>query len=90
MNLEKEEIIEGYAAFDKETGKGLNNYWSGGAQVGTNKQSLTEDIDKVTIAEDRKTIEICILWFNSTHKKQVEFEIKKVKFVTKTSLIKEN
>ena len=90
MNLEKEIIVEGYAAFDTETGKGLNNYWSGGFQTGTNKQTLTEDIDKVTITEDKKMIEIYINWFNSSHKKQVEFEIKKIKLITKISLIKED
>lgn len=90
MNLEKEIIIEGYAAFDKETGKGLNNYWSGGSQTGTNKQSLTDDIEKVSICENEKDIELLITWFNSTHKKQVNFEIKKVKLVTKTSLIRED
>ena len=86
MNLEKEEIIEGYAAFDKETGKGLClrvTNW-------TNRQSLTEDIDNITISNDRKSIEMYINWFNNSHKKQVEFEIKKVKLVTKTSLIKGN
>ena len=69
--------ITGYAAFDKESGKGL------ACSYGiTNKLSLTEDPDKVIILDDQERIKIHTIWFNNSHKNQKEFEIKRVVRVT--------
>ena len=69
--------ITGYAAFDKESGKGL------GIQYGiTNRLSLTEDPDKVDLAPNEEMVKTHIIWFNNTHKNRKEFEIKKVVRVT--------
>ena len=68
--------ITGYAAFDKESGRGL------GIQYGiTNRLFLTDDPDKVNLASE-EMIKTHIIWFNNTHKNQKEFEIKKVVRVT--------
>ena len=72
----RKEII-GYAAFDKESGKGL------AIQYGiTNRLSLTEDPDKVDFATNEEIVKTNIIWFNNTHKNQKEFVIKKVVRVT--------
>jgi len=63
----------GYAAIEKETGKGL--VCSYGI---TNRLSLTDDPDKVLVLPQPELIETHIVWFNNTHKNQKEFEIKKV------------
>lgn len=69
--------VTGYAAFDKESGKGL------AIQYGiTNRLSLTEDPDKVDFAPTEEIVKTHIVWFNNTHKNQKEFEIKKVKRIT--------
>ena len=72
----RKEVI-GYAAFDKESGKGL------GIQYGiTNRLSLTEDPDKVDFAPNEETVKTHIIWFNNTHKNQKEFIIRRVKRIT--------
>ena len=72
----RKEVI-GYAAFDKESGKGL------GIQYGiTNRLSLTEDPDKVDLSSTEEMVKTHIIWFNNTHKNQKEFVIKKVVRVT--------
>lgn len=85
MNLEKETVIEGYAAFTKD-GKGLRNRWSGGGQTGTEVQSLTTDISNVTITRTKGLIQMYTVWFNTSHKNKVEFEIRPVKFIAKNNL----
>ena len=85
MNLEKEDVIVGYAAFTAD-GKGLCNRWSGGYQTGTNVQSLTDDMSKVSIAPDKHQVETYIIWFNNTHKNKVYFTIKEVKYIVKSTL----
>lgn len=72
----RKEVI-GYAAFDKESGKGLACSYGM-----TYRLSLTEDPDKVVILDDQESIKIHTVWFNNSHKNQKEFEIKKVKIVT--------
>lgn len=69
---------EGYIAISDD-GKYLKNYWVGGSQTGTNRQSLTEDISKATIKADKSELNIMIAWFNNSHKRQVPFTIKKIK-----------
>lgn len=69
--------ITGYAAFEKESGKGL------AIQCGiTNRLSLTEDPDKVDLSPTEEMVKTHIIWFNNTHKNQKEFVIKKVVRVT--------
>lgn len=69
--------ITGYAAFDKESGKGL------ACSYGiTNRLSLTEDPDKVIILDDPDWVKTHTIWFNNSHKNQKEFEIKKIVRVT--------
>lgn len=80
MELKKVETIKGYVAFTKDGKKFLRNYWSGGSQTGTNKQSLSDDIDKMGIANSKEEVETIINWFNRTHVNQVEFDIKEVEF----------
>ena len=73
--LRKEQI--GYAAFDKESGKGL------AIQYGiTNRLSLTEDPDKVDFEPNEEIVKTHIIWFNNTHKNQKEFIIRRVKRIT--------
>jgi hypothetical protein len=84
--MKKSNITTGYVAFVKgDSTKALNNYWSGGAQTGTNKQTITDDIDKITIASIDQ-LEMMIGWFNQTHKNKIEFEIKEVKFTISKEL----
>ena len=67
----------GFAAFDKESGKGL------AVQYGlTNRLSLTEDPDKVELSPTRELAEMHTIWFNNSHKHQKKFEIKRVVRVT--------
>lgn len=67
----------GYAAFDKESGKGLVIYHG----FTTNRLALTDDPLKVELSSDIRSIEMIIGWFNNSHKNQKEFEIKKVRRV---------
>lgn len=75
MSETKTEV--GYCAFAPD-GKMLRNYWSGGGQTGINKQSLTTDIELASIDELSGAIEIYTYWYNSSHKNQIDFTIKKV------------
>lgn len=77
--MRKETI--GYAAFDKESRKGLAISYGI-----TNRLSLTEDPLKVDIQPTPEICEMHCSWFNSTHKNQKEFEIKKVAVVTEIRL----
>lgn len=78
----RKELV-GFAAIEKETGKGL--VCSYGI---TNRLSLTDDPDKVLVLPQPELLETHIVWFNNTHKNQKEFEIKKV--VRITSLVEED
>lgn len=75
--MKKETIEKGYAAFAPD-GRMLRNEWVGGGQTGTNRQTLTADIEKVSLAHSLKEVEMFINWYNSNHKKQVIFTIKEV------------
>lgn len=89
MELKKVETIKGYVAFTKDGKKFLRNFWSGGSQTGTNKQSLSDDIDKIGIVDSKEEVEMIINWFNRSHVNQVEFDIKEVEFtITKNIEIK--
>ena len=83
--VQKGEVITGYAARAKGTNKWLRNYWSGGAQTGTNMQSLTDDKTKMSI-DTKKEIELYCYWYNKHHKKPVEFELAEVKMFTETTI----
>lgn len=67
----------GFAAIEKETGKGLTCSYGI-----TNRLSLTDDPDKVLLLENTFLAEMHIGWFNNTHKNPKEFEIKKVTRIT--------
>ena len=69
--MKKEKV--GFAAFDKESGKGLNVVWGI-----TNKLYLTDDPEKLYLARSSKEAKIYTVWFNDTHKNKKEFEIKEV------------
>ena len=74
----KKEIIEkGYAAFAPD-GRMLRNEWVGGSQTGTNRQTLTTNIEKVSLAHSLKEVNMFINWYNSNHKNKVTFTIKEV------------
>lgn len=75
--MKKETIEKGYAAFAPD-GRMLRNEWVGGGQTGTNRQTLTADIEKVSLAHSLKEVEMFINWYNSNHKNQVIFTIKEV------------
>lgn len=72
----KKETI-GFAAFDKESGKGLAISYGI-----TNRLSLTTDPLKVDIQNMPEMCEVHCIWFNDTHKNKKEFEIKKVAVVS--------
>ena len=75
--MKKETIEKGYAAFAPD-GRMLCNEWVGGGQTGTNRQTLTTNIEKVSLANTRDEMEMYILWYNRNHKNQVIFTIKEV------------
>ena len=62
---------------DKESGKGLNVIH--GFETRT---SLTDDPEKVYIADDYKSIDMYTRWFNESHKNQKEFIIQEVVITT--------
>lgn len=74
----KKEIIEkGYAAFAPD-GRMLRNEWVGGGQTGTNRQTLTTNIEKVSLFPTLEEVKMFINWYNSNHKNQVTFTVKEV------------
>ena len=75
--MKKETVEKGYVAFALD-GSMLRNEWIGGSQTGTNRQTLTADIEKVSLAHSLKEVKMFINWYNSNHKKQVIFTIKEV------------
>ena len=75
--MKKETIEKGYAAFAPD-GRMLRNEWVGGSQTGTNRQTLTADIEKVPLAHSLEEVKIFINWYNSNHKNQVTFTVKEV------------
>lgn len=81
--LDRSDTIVGFAARAKGTNKWVKNKWSGGAQTGTNVQTLTNDRTKMSI-DEKGTIELYCGWYNRTHKEKVEFEIVEVSMCTKT------
>lgn len=83
--MKKETIEKGYAAFAPD-GRMLRNEWVGGGQTGTNRQTLTTDIEKVSLANTRDGMETYILWYNRNHKNQVTFTIKEVTLKTTIEL----
>lgn len=75
--MKKETIEKGYAAFAPD-GRMLRNEWVGGGQTGTNRQTLTTNIEKVSLAYSLEEVKMFINWYNSNHKNQVIFTIKEV------------
>ena len=75
--MKKETVEKGYAAFAPD-GRMLRNEWVGGGQTGTNRQTLTADIEKVSLAHSLKEVNMFINWYNSNHKNQVTFTVKEV------------
>ena len=75
--MKKETVEKGYAAFAPD-GRMLRNEWVGGGQTGTNRQTLTTNIEKVSLADSLKEVNMFINWYNSNHKNQVIFTIKEV------------
>ena len=75
--MKKETIEKGYAAFAPD-GRMLRNEWVGGGQTGTNRQTLTTNIEKVSLANSLKEVNMLINWYNSNHKNQVTFTVKEV------------
>ena len=83
--MKKETIEKGYAAFAPD-GRMLRNEWVGGGQTGTNRQTLTTDIEKVSLAHSLKEVNMFINWYNSNHKNQVTFTVKEVTLKTTIEL----
>ena len=74
----------GFAAFDKESGKGL------AVDFGiTNRLSLTDDPERVQLAPNPEQAKTYTVWFNNTHKNKKEFVIKKVVNVVEVKAIEE-
>ena len=67
----------GYAASDKASGKGLNVVFNF-----TTCTYLTDDPDKVYLAQSQKDIEMYCNWYNQGHKNQKDFEIVEVMLST--------
>lgn len=83
--MKKETIKKGYAAFAPD-GRMLRNEWVGGSQTGTNRQTLTANIEKVSLAHSLKEVNMFINWYNSNHKNQVTFTVKEVTLKTTIEL----
>ena len=83
--MKKETIEKGYAAF-APNGRMLRNEWVGGGQTGTNRQTLTTNIEKVSLAHSLKEVNMFINWYNSNHKNQVTFTVKEVTLKTTIEL----
>ena len=83
--MKKETIEKGYAAFAPD-GRMLRNEWVGGGQTGTNRQTLTANIEKVSLAHSLKEVNMFINWYNSNHKNQVIFTVKEVTLKTTIEL----
>lgn len=83
--MKKETVEKGYAAFAPD-GRMLRNEWVGGGQTGTNRQTLTADIEKVSLAHSLKEVNMFINWYNSNHKNQVTFTVKEVTLKTTIEL----
>ena len=83
--LDRMDTMVGFAARAKGTNKWVRNKWQGGAQTGTNVQTLTNDRTKMSI-DEKKMIEIYCEWYNHNHTVQVEFEIVEVEMLTKTTV----
>ena len=83
--MKKEIIKKGYAAFAPD-GRMLRNEWVGGSQTGTNRQTLTTNIEKVSLAHSLEEIKMLINWYNSNHKNKVTFTIKEVTLKTTIEL----
>mgnify|MGYP003321858174 CR=1 FL=1 len=77
-DLKKEKVVEGFVAFSTD-GKMLRNFYTGG-QSGTNKQSLTTDVELASVERDKKMLWLYAEWYNKSHKQQKDFTIKKVIF----------
>lgn len=75
--MKQETIEKGYAAFAPD-GRMLRNEWVGGGQTGTNHQTLTTNIEKVSLAHSLEEVKMFTNWYNSNHKNQVIFTIKEV------------
>lgn len=73
----------GYAAIDKESGRGLNVAFTDGI----NRLSLTEDPRKIHLARSASDAEIYAKWYNNSHKNKKEFEIKMVAIVTTLKIV---
>ena len=69
----------GFAAFDKESGKGLRVIFGMTAE---NRTSLTDDPEKVYVSESYNEIEIYTKWFNNKHKNKKDFRITEIKLTT--------
>ena len=83
--MKKETVEKGYAAFAPD-GRMLRNEWVGGGQTGTNRQTLTADIEKVSLAHSLKEVNMFINWYNSNNKNQVTFTVKEVTLKTTIEL----
>ena len=65
--MKKETIKKGYAAFAPD-GRMLRNEWVGGGQTGTNRQTLTTNIEKVSLAHSLEEVKMFIPIGMSTNK----------------------
>ena len=83
--MKKETVEKGYVAFAPD-GRMLRNEWVGGGQTGTNRQTLTTNIEKVSLAHSLEEIKMLINWYNSNHKNQVTFTVKEVTLKTTIEL----
>ena len=83
--MKKETVEKGYAAFASD-GRMLRNEWVGGGQTGTNRQTLTTNIEKVSLAHSLEEVNMFINWYNSNHKNQVTFTVKEVTLKTTIEL----
>lgn len=70
----------GYIAIDRaHPKKGLKNYRVGTGIYGCNMQVLTTDLEDITLAESEDCIKMYCSWYNEKNKRQVDFEIIKIK-----------
>lgn len=74
--------ITGFAAFETESGKGLAVTFGS-----VTKTALTDDPEKVYLADSVENLKTYISWFNGTHKNKKAFEIREVTYAVKIKIL---
>lgn len=86
--MKKQTKLTGYIVTVKEKPNTfLRVEWSGGSQTGHYRETLTTDFEAATIKAEKKELELFMIWYNASHKKKVEFEIRPVQRICTTEIL---